>query len=257
MTADYSPSHGIRAEHTFYARAPIVEVILQLDFAGAPTSPNELAAFTVDLAQTYPTRDELRGFEAQIQFGPQGMQAVTTQQAPPSGYQLKDAKSHRLVRAFPTAISFHEIQPYQGWASFIGEAHQVFGVYLRRVPRTELSRIGLRYINRIDLPLDAGEIRSWVRSAPDIPEGLPQLVSSYSSEMAMPQPDLPGVTAVMRQALLIPDSPLSIPVVVDIEMVCQASVPVPALWSFVEWLHERENMIFERTITDRVRGIIS
>lgn len=256
MTAESSHSQGVRTEHRSYVRAPIVEVILQFDFGEPSDSQEDLRAVTADLANLYPTREEIREFAAQFQFGPEGMQATTTPN-PPTGYQIKDSTGHRIVRLFEKAISVHEVQPYTGWSTFIAVAREVFAIYQRRVPRATVRRIGLRYINRIDLPHDAGDIREWLCSAPDIPAGLPQFVSSYSSEMAMPQPDMTGVVAVMRQALLDTPSPEVGPIILDIEMVCQVAVALPMLWNVVETMHERENSIFERTITDRVRGIIS
>jgi uncharacterized protein (TIGR04255 family) len=247
----------VRQGHRFYPRAPIIEAILELSFADQPIPAEGLRDFAAEVATLYPTCEDVAGIEAEIQLGPQGVQTV--RQRPESGFQLKDADSHRLVRLLPARLSFHEKQWYQGWETFVESVKPVMNAYLARFPRQAAARLGLRYINRLDIPSDetTGDLRTWVRSAPDIPEGLPQFVSTYSVQMAMPQPDLPGVIAVMRQAMLQQTQPESFPIILDIDVFRDQPTALTHLWSVIEALHERENLIFERTITDRVRGLIA
>ena len=105
---------------------------------------------------------------------------------------------------------------------------------------------------------DYGELREWVTSAPDIPDDLPQFVSTYAVEMAMPQLDMASsVWAVLRHALLDTDDESdAVPIILDIEMIMYGPLDPVALWTEVEELHNRENLIFERTITERVRDLI-
>lgn len=253
-------SQATRAEHRFYPRAPIVEAILELQFPDAPIALESLKAFSQQLEPNYPQCEDFIGFSAELTLGPQGIVTQpTTQQV--KGLQLKSADSHRVVRLMPRSISFHETRWYQGWTQFLSAARPVLDQYLSAFPRQVISRIGLRYVNRIDIPADdsTGDLRTWVCSAPDIPEGLPQYVSTYAVEMAMPQPDIKGV-AVMRQALLESDPrvlPRIVSILLDIDVFTIVPVSITDSWSKVDVLHERENLIFERTITDRVRGIIS
>ncbi len=257
MSPEVSPAGSGHAEHRQYVRAPIVEAILQLSFADSESIPHEAIAPVVDaLRVQYPERKELFGVAGEFKPAAHGFEIVSTERNA-AGVQLEETGGHRLVRILTSAVSVHEVRPYAGWNAFRACAREVFSVYEAHMPPRTISRIGVRYVNRLELPADCGDLKLWVTSAPDIPEGLPQFVSTYAVEIAMPQPDLPATVGIMRQALLEVQDSIAVPIILDIELVSNAPVGMATAWDVIEMLHEREHLIFEHTITDRVRSLIA
>lgn len=240
--------------HRQYARPPIVEVILQFTFAEGG-SDDGVDAVAESLSSAYPHREELFNVSAAVPLMGPVPGAVPLVNRERAGLQLQDASPpHKLVRVSRQSLSIHEVRPWSGWLTFQRRAQEAFDLYCGVFPDRPVIRIGLRYINRIELPPSGDDLKEWITSAPDIPEGLPQFVETYSVEMAMPQPE-PGVIAIVRQALLADPRPDISPIVLDVEL--QLNRPITAAETFqkVRELHEREYLIFERSITDRVRRL--
>jgi uncharacterized protein (TIGR04255 family) len=51
-------------------------------------------------------------------------------------------------------ISIHRIKPYTAWSQFFPLIQTVYNAYIEVFKPTELSRVGVRYINEIVLPVD-------------------------------------------------------------------------------------------------------
>jgi uncharacterized protein (TIGR04255 family) len=84
-----------------------------------------------------------------------------------------------------------------------------------------------------------------------------QLIAAYQLQLKLPQPDREGVTAYLNQAMLPSDRAGQLRIGLDIEVVQTLNLPSPEdveeIWSKINWLHDRENAIFEASVTDRTR----
>ena len=78
-------------------------------------------------------------------------------------------------------------------------------------------------------------------------------------QLTIAQPDIAGAVCVMRQGLLAPSRPDVASILLDIDVYQAVDLlgSTHELWRLFEILHARENEIFEGSITDRTRDIIS
>lgn len=252
-------SPAAKVEHRHYTRAPIVEAIVQLSFDEGAASPDALERSEAHFRQEFAVRKPLFSYEHRIQLTPESVQtppAIVT----PAGVQLAQANGKYLLRLAPNAVSIHETSQagvYGGWKGFSSVARRVCDRFIKEAGVESVTRIGVRYLNRVDIPISTEDLRDWIVSLPDIPRGLPQLLSAFSSQITMPQPDLHGdVVAVVRQAILAQVQADSVPVLLDIDVVSNASTAIANYWDTIESLHEREHLVFECSITDNVRSVI-
>ena len=80
------------------------------------------------------------------------------------------------------------LAPYTGWEEFSARAMRAWDIWKRAARSTEISRIGVRYVNRIDIPLrEDGEpvqIEDFLNINPRSPETLATPMTSYTMQIA-------------------------------------------------------------------------
>jgi uncharacterized protein (TIGR04255 family) len=95
---------------------------------------------------------------------------------------------------------------------------------IRNITQPEnITRLAVRYINRLDLPLPVADLKDYLRPVPKIAPGLPQSLSGYFMQLQIPQEDIKGVL-ILNEALVPPPSPDVGSVLLDIDIFRDAEV---------------------------------
>lgn len=110
-------------------------------------------------------------------------------------FQSHDGKY--IVQYNRDGFVFSRLAPYQSWEQLFGEAMRLWREYLGLARPVEIHRIGLRYINRIQLSPDELRFEDYLNPAPVPPNGL----------------DLPFHGFMHHDALAIPGHPYTINVI--------------------------------------------
>lgn len=81
------------------------------------------------------------------------------------------------------------LEPYPDWASFSEEGLALWQVFSEIARPVEINRLGLRYINRIELPLEDLCLSDYIKLAPEPPSGLnlPYLGFMHHETLAVPK----------------------------------------------------------------------
>ena len=102
-----------------------------------------------------------------------------------------------------------------GGDQLLAEALRLWGLYAAITRPTSVSRVSLRYINRLDLPLSHGQdFEIFLRSPPELPADAPQMVSRFLSRVTASDENS-SATAIVTQKLDRPAMP--VPVIIDID----------------------------------------
>ncbi|MGA3041733.1 MAG: TIGR04255 family protein [Bryobacteraceae bacterium] len=238
-----------------YSRAPITEAIIDLHCV-LPNAPDlkQLLDVRAPLADSYPTLGELRSVTARIAPG-----SSVTSADELVGYRFLNNDGNRIVLVRRDGLAFSWLAPYDRWESFRTEARRVWEIYSAVLNPTELTRIGVRYVNRIDIPVGPGqgiELDDYFRTGARIAPELPQQLDAYFIRLQMRLSSLKG-NLIITQTAVQPPSPLTVSTLLDIDAVV-SGVPVDAAtaWEIVDDLRAEKNLAFESCITDRVRDLI-
>jgi uncharacterized protein (TIGR04255 family) len=241
-----------------YARSPVLEAVVEIrgelpDGVGEET----LAAVRTGDEERYPDVVPVMQGAFNINLDATGSTppttSATTQRA---GYLFRGRAE--LFQATRESLSYHKLAPYSEWESCRDEAKRLWAKYRRAARPRRLTRLGLRYVNRLDLPAP-GELKDYLLTYPELAPGLPQLLSGYMMQLSVPQPDMPGAVLVMRQGLVGSPAPGVASVLLDIDLayVLDLSGDSDEFWQFFEQLHNRQIATFESCITDKTRELIS
>ena len=121
-----------------------------------------------------------------------------------------------------------------------------------------ITRLALRYINRLDLPLPLRDLKDYLRTVPEISPNMTQELSGYFMQLQLPQADLDAIL-VLSQTLIPPPEPNIVSVVLDFDLFFKDNVPSEDrdIWKQFEVLRTRKNKVFEACITDKTRRLIT
>lgn len=239
---------------THYPHAPITEAILDLRV----TLPEDANQDSLDLTlnerfRGYPKKEEL--FEAVGRFavGPAGGASM---QQKPLGWKLASADNKQIAQSRRNGFTFSRLSPYNCWKTFRDEARRLWNVYAEILKPQSLTRLAVRYINRIDIPAESVDLKEYFRTSPEIAPDLPQNLEGYFMQLRLAYPNISG-SCLINQTIVPPARPGYVSVVLDIDLFRESDVPQQEkdVWSFFESLHKEKNQIFEACITDSTRKL--
>ena len=95
------------------------------------------------------------------------------------GFRFFSEDGRYILQMGKYGFTFSRIHPYETWDSFFGEASRTWRLYANRVQPEDVSRIGIRYINRIFMPIpkEREDLQKYLTTCPVLPPRVPQYVS--------------------------------------------------------------------------------
>jgi uncharacterized protein (TIGR04255 family) len=213
-----------------------------------------LAQIQVGQEATYPHRGNLFFQETQLVAG-SGVSPASGPTLVGHSFHSRDGK--QIIRARLGEFFFSRLQPYEGWEQFRNEARRMWEVYGALAKPEAITRVAVRFVNRLDIALADARLKDYLRALPDLPEGLPPIASDFFMQVQVPQEELQGML-ILNEGTLKPAPPGITSILLDIDLFREKDLPQEeaALWGFVERLRLRKNQVFEECITDRTRELI-
>jgi uncharacterized protein (TIGR04255 family) len=254
MTTADSPQRT--PEHR-YRREPIVEAIMDVRIVPtADVTIHKLSLANAGLGHEYPKRVPTYRQRIQGGFSPENPE-VTAEQST-IGFVFVSADDLQQYRVTAEGLTFNRLAPYVGWQTFRDEGRRLWSQFRAAVgDSVVVSRFGLRYINRIEIPTDDGnvELSQYFATVPNIAPDLPQLITGFFMRLEF---DSPVATLAVVLAGTPPTKPGHVAVLLDLDMFKIVSSPMDddELWSTIETLRTEKNRAFEACITDRLRELI-
>ena len=244
------------AEQTHYSHAPITEAVIDLRVELDPEATMEqLMAVRNGLEAEYPiVRKQLL---AKGQFSVGGMVASSAQQYQ-SGHVFTSADERYIWQVRIDGFTLSRLAPYDNWQSFSSEARKLWERYRNTVNLKVISRLAVRYINRLDLPLPLLDLSQYFRTYPEVSKDVPQQLAGFFMQLSIPVEDIRSRMNV-TQTTIPSDRSDAIPVVLDIDVFRTQEVPQSEmeLWRFFDDLRACKIKVFEASITDRTRELIA
>jgi uncharacterized protein (TIGR04255 family) len=126
------------------------------------------------------------------------------------------------------------------------------------VPEAQVTRVGVRYINQLDLPSTMRDFNDYIRTYPQVSSDLPQALAGFFSQVQIPLPDIEAMLLVTVTTVPPPSVNVA-SVVLDIDVFKENLKPMPdsKIWESLDVLRRRKNLAFEACITNNTRELIS
>lgn len=235
------------------SKAPIVEAVIELRVrTTSPVEVSRLLALRDSLKSTYPKSRDLHMFAASINIDdPENVkQGVEAQH---SGVRLETEDGMWVIQCKLDGLSVSRMAPYTDFDSLLDRTKRVWNLYVPAAGATAVVRLGVRYINRIELPAEPVDFDDILTAGPKIPPDMPQLFSEYFGRVVVPMLDDSATVAIVQAFGPGAPSPnAGLPgLVIDIDAVSDRTMKADAvdIWECLHTLRRVKNMAFFNSLT--------
>lgn len=244
-----------------YSKALVVEAIIDIRVA----SPTEISVLDLvqnldTLKERYPEREILSSFPSLQWAFPEGSLACFGMGVPSQGVRYLSKDGSKIFQARNDGFTLSIFPPYQSWEDYKDEARELWQHYVQARQPQLITRLALRYINRLLIPESDKPISHFLTVFPMFSEKIGK-PTDFHSRLHFPQPDLEA-TLLLTQASLQPESHERgfYSLLLDID-IFRDKIPWKAeaendIWEFLERLRERKNLIFESCLTPAMKELI-
>ncbi len=250
--------------HGHYSRAPITEAII--DFRVAPAegfATDKLVDIHLQIKDTFPI---IQPFHKRIGTftvdpnGPPDVPIKVDTSAHHSGFWFRSRDNLRTFQATIDGFTFNRLAPYKSWDDFSSEARNLWRIYKEVCEPICVTRAAIRYVNLINIPAEElTELKDYFHTFPEIASELGQrALQSFFMQLHIPQQDL-SCLLIINEAVAPQTNPNFVTVILDLDLFREHiwGRDDEDIWQFLEKLRHRKNEVFEASITDRTRELIS
>lgn len=235
-----------------YKNPPIIEAICEFRFEpGQPWDLTIPGMLYEKMRTHFPLRRQASAFQFSIGTKPEDSEAHVE---PAGRMQFFREDEKALVQVARDLLVVNHLKPYPTWQEFLPLANQALDAYRHVANPKGLRRIGLRYINRVEIPGPRMELEHHFHFRPFLGPDLPENFASFIVGIEIPYEDSRDRLRVQLStaAAQMPDT---VSIVLDLDYFLSKPGEAP-LETALDWLdiaHGRLEAIFEACITDRLR----
>lgn len=235
-----------------YSRAPITEAVIELRFSAALSTPN-LEKAKDKFVKKYPKVETQ--FDVAVALKANKSKTDTKL----SGFRLIAEDVSRILILGSNHFASSKMAPYAGWEEFISIFKEDFGAFKRFVTGNPLKRIGIRYINRIDVPSNGESVDSddYLTIGVKLPELLEKHPCNYLVHYNANWPEK-KYGASIKSGFSPPALVGHSSIILDIDFYREVELPRSDddIWSMLAEMRDEKDALFEACITDRTRELI-
>ena len=239
-----------------YQRPPITEAVIGITFS-SPMDAQQLASINKAFQKHYPHKQDVSTFDFSVEINTKNSGENKANFKPTIGHRLSTDDQTQLVVLWPNSISLSQLAPYQGWGNFIGRFNRDWGALKKILGFQPISRIGVRYINRIDLPAAEPiiEHENFLNIYPKVPDILNPL-DAYALQASVTLKDINCRLTINSASV---PSPLlhHVSFVIDTDIFSDLNPPQSDsdLIVLLNKIRTKKNQVFEACISQPARSL--
>ncbi|MEZ0006270.1 uncharacterized protein (TIGR04255 family) [Flavobacterium sp. 28YEA47A] len=236
-----------------YPKAPIREAIFDIYIESLDRlEVKDMEMFYSVLKDKYPNKRVLSRLHGKIAIDAKTENDEITGHSKSSfrGFIFANEKGNRQVQFRVDGFTLNFLAPYSDWEDFYMEAKYLWDIFSKNISDLKIKRIGLRYINRINIPMPFDSFEEYIENMPTIPKVLPQLYKNFFFQIEVPCPDFKYSTIITQTLETATETEL--PFILDIDVYKNIDEEDFDIEEF-NYMREVKNQIFEDFITDKTR----
>ncbi len=248
----YDKGVGFMAEPRHLSDAPITEAVIDFrvklpqDF-----QVERLSSLKEKLAGSLPRMKKIRVFETKFGLEKGEPIASTTQERQFLGFRFESEDGLNVAQFRIDGFTFSRLKPYTSWDKVFPEAYEWWNLYVEAASPEFVTRIAVRYINRLDLPQPVTKLTQYLTASPEVPDGVPTLLSSFLTRVVVHEEES-GITANITQSLE-RDPSNRVTIILDIDVYKEQNFKTSdaGIKLTFKKLREMKNKIFFSSITEK------
>lgn len=241
--------------HQLYPKPPITEAVIDIQFE-TPVDGELVKRAVSRFTKAYPNEEVLKNIEFQFDVDPENKRAKARFDEKLVINKRTSSDHSEIALLSPAALTISQLAPYPGWGDFFGRFVRDWKEWKASVGYRKIKRIGVRYINRLDIPAADGQINmmNYIRLYVHTPDAVgPQEIFGAQVETTLEDKSVLHINIASMSSPLIDHLSL----LLDIDVIRLQDVPQSDadLLAYVEQARITKNTIFESCITDASRGL--
>lgn len=203
------------------------------------------------LGPAYPNKETKWEYAGEVQFV-KGQLQQAIQHANLTGYIYRSGDGKDVAQFRRDGFTFSRLRPYSEWETVLTEAKRLWRLYADRAsPEMVITRLAVRYINELNIPLPIHDFADYLTAPPTIPENLPQAVRHFMTRVVICD-EASDIQANIIQALQKGKKPEEAIIILDIDVYKEQETGFEesTIWPTFEQLRQLKNDIFFDSITE-------
>jgi uncharacterized protein (TIGR04255 family) len=236
-----------------YANPPVAEAVCEFRVSAETAWDLTVPGLVYErIRNEFPTREERRIQEVMLAQTPEGLQQQI-HLSPRALFLTEDRNS--FIQVGPRLLAVNVLRPYPNWEVFRAKIQRSLEALQDVVHVAGWNRLGLRYINRIEIPMKSVDLDDYFDFRPYLGKGLPQNMAEFIVGILLPYRDGKDHCKVQFTNAA-PDNTEYAGFLLDFDYFLSMPGGVDELPA-MEWVdsaHEAIEDLFEGCISDRLRG---
>lgn len=234
-------------------RAPIKEAIVDFRVArSGPVDERRLLQAPPIHREVYPVLEERRGTETYFEISPSGPSNSQVKDLGLQGVWLKTPDQRMIAQFRGDGFTLNRLEPYTSWQHLLPEALRLWASYVALTNPDAVTRLALRYINRIPIPRGA-DLDNYMLTAPKLPQGVPEVINTFATRIVLHDP-VRSLNANVVQALEVGPESESHVLLFDIDAyrATPTGLASAEVRDALDSLHDYKNEIFFGSLTEQL-----
>jgi uncharacterized protein (TIGR04255 family) len=242
------------AEYRHLKNAPITEAVIDLRIKpplGDEVLP-KLSSIKDDIGEVYPVRETLRTFGGEFIFQEGKAVVQPPKDAVVEGFIYKTEDAQQIAQFRKNGFSFNRLKPYTSWEAVLMEAHRLWMIYLKKALPELVTRIAVRYINKMELSAPERDFSEYLIEPPRLADGIPAATSSfyYKAVVHDDKRNLSANVIQLMDAKAVDPQKFTLILDNDVYKTHDYEAGDPEIWEVFSQLRELKNTIFFASITE-------
>jgi len=239
-----------------YRKSPIVEAICEFQFDENPSFDSAIPGLVYEkIRTTFPilrqaTRVTVSVSATSQEVGPQFGTVPLMQ------FLRKDEKA--LIQVGSNLLSVNVLRPYPSWQKFLPLIKRGFNAYREVVAPIGIQRIGLRYINHIEIPGQNINLEDYLEFRPFVGLKLPQDFGTFVAGIQVPYEESRDILNLQLVSLPRPNISTDNAAMIlslDYVLLKPKEVALDEAFKWVDIAHSHIEDVFEACITQKLRDL--
>jgi uncharacterized protein (TIGR04255 family) len=241
------------AEVRHLNNAPITEAII--DFRVKLPSEFKVEAFLQlkkTISDRFPKFEERKLFSSQLRIKKGEPQPPSAEYHGVHGYFFRPEDDKTVVQFRIDGFTFSRLKPYTYWEEMFGEARELWGMYSEIAQPEAVTRLAVRYINHINIPLPVDDLSEYFTASPKTPDNIQGVISGFLSKVVVYDQEMDVSTNIVQalEKSIKPDKHITVVLDIDSFKTGDFNVSNGEMWDIFTNLHNLKNQVFFNSITD-------
>jgi len=241
-----------------FANPPITEAIFDIR-VGLPSEANLeiLESFQSDISDQFPVKKNRRKIEGGFRFEDGEQPKVISSKNVVDGFMFHSSDNNKVVQSRLDGFTFNKLKPYSNWEEFSSEATNLWERYCKIAKPEKITRLALRYINRIELPMPFSDFSEYILTIPTLGPTLDFPTANFFTKFVITNEKIGALANIVETIEKEDVNKGVLPFIFDIDVIKNLNMPPDskAIMSEMDTLRLFKNRIFKESLTDKTMGL--